>query len=1407
MKRRNLYDDASDKLSSDVRCGGNRSAFGKRNCSESSTIRKGEAAKLPVSRVLAACNRRLRFERNTREEEEEQEEDLFRGFAMTGSVAEKDISDRGDSSKSHSPESSSLDRNNSGKGEGCKTPGRSFSSERDASERGSKSWTPFKKGYGSERHGGGKHERSTKGSSLERDSLETSEVGRALSTKGGAKERDVLDRDAADRGEEHRSSFRRGLNCGRDASERREGAKLSFSRGHNMEKERSDRESGKPLLFKGERGDREGAKPGMFKGSGSEKEVIERGEGLKILSLKALDCEREGRGKAHHHTQFSPSSKGAKYERLIVNAHFAKGARSERDKSRREDGSKAQGRDLHRGSKVAGETVPDEKPNLAEKSAFKSEAKDSEDADKLAAARILSEGECARKEENLHESKESDVERGAKSVERGNSLLPEEGFCMSREVRRGEAAQKVRDGDNIKDCLTPEKSEREEGELDPEGDDVQGIVEGKTVESVQVNGDNLVNRCREVKEEEILINEKDGILEQTSYSPEFVTEDAGAKREGDVLGTDAEPKVEKETQISMEIDAPIKIAEEVMKDTGMPDVMRPREVEVEERDHENGRGEYLLRLTDVKDMMLSNIETQEGTETMPEIENAENYIDKAGTSGHLDSDEPVEVAMESDDRRHHKKQKVEKLEPQFLSLFLPDTSLSLGSPGVPQALKAPSKTRSMQSISASEAHSNGVTTSLSLSYSHPFVHNPSCSLTQTSLDNQEFSTASQQVSQGNDQLSHGSWQMSHGSDRAGSQRPKGTERRKPYRERPLYQQLLHNGNLQILQGSLGVEKGREAVSQPDQNGLKRSFGSEKTGGDQISHGSSIPLPPSIQQYKNNPEGSQGVSLEDRGGTFERHRSLQKDLQERPHCTWSSPSPSVGSWEKWSEQQNLGKGRRGVEREVSKLESGFSGRAPLFERNEDLSATRSSIYGEKVNLIEIVKDPVLIVAKKLSELPESYVDGLKESLKDMLETFEKREEFAHLQKILQRRTDLSTETLLRAHRAQLELLISMKTGIPAFLNRDNTLTTSAMVEIFLQTRCRNIQCQIQLPADDCECPICAQKNGFCSACMCVVCSKFDFDANTCRWVGCDFCMHWCHTDCGLRSSYIMPGQSIKGAAGTSEMQFRCMACGQKSELFGFVKDVFTTCAQDWGRDVLARELECVQRIFHGSEDKRGKQLCEKAQLMLSKLESRVDTADVCRRMLRFFTDGETEAGKLWDSSENSAVSLLQESNKIGDAIREGLYKANPIGMDQSADLEKARAALQTYDRELEEKRTEAAEIQYDKSRKKAEIEELESHMRFKQAESQMFQIRANEARREAEGLRRIVLAKCEKVKDEYASKILKLRLNETEERRKNRLEELQICERSAYEFNNMKTRVVADIHELLKKMEATKRQLL
>uniref|UniRef100_A0ACD5X068 Uncharacterized protein n=1 Tax=Avena sativa TaxID=4498 RepID=A0ACD5X068_AVESA len=270
------------------------------------------------------------------------------------------------------------------------------------------------------------------------------------------------------------------------------------------------------------------------------------------------------------------------------------------------------------------------------------------------------------------------------------------------------------------------------------------------------------------------------------------------------------------------------------------------------------------------------------------------------------------------------------------------------------------------------------------------------------------------------------------------------------------------------------------------------------------------------------------------------------------------------------------------------------------------------------LREIVSDSVSTMAHVLQDFPSESLEVLREAVRTMLDAPEKRDELASLQRRLERRSDLTAEALAQANRTQLEILVAIKTGTSAFVTGKGRVPSSELVEMFLMTRCRNLNCKSLLPVDDCDCKICSAKKGFCSSCMCPVCHKFDCAANTCSWVGCDVCGHWCHAACGLERNLIRPGPTLKGPMGTTEMQFQCLGCSHASEMFGFVKEVFNSCAENWNAEMLMKELDFVRKIFATSDDFEGKGLHAKSEEVLSMLAKKViSLVDATNIMLQFF----------------------------------------------------------------------------------------------------------------------------------------------------------------------------------------------
>nr|KYP41935.1 hypothetical protein KK1_036672 [Cajanus cajan] len=265
---------------------------------------------------------------------------------------------------------------------------------------------------------------------------------------------------------------------------------------------------------------------------------------------------------------------------------------------------------------------------------------------------------------------------------------------------------------------------------------------------------------------------------------------------------------------------------------------------------------------------------------------------------------------------------------------------------------------------------------------------------------------------------------------------------------------------------------------------------------------------------------------------------------------------------------------------------------------------------------------------------------------------------------------------------------------------------------------------------------------------------------------------CSTNKGFCSSCI-----LKGPSGTSEVQFHCIGCGHASEMFGFVKDVFVCCAKEWSLETLIKELGCVRRIFQGSEDRKGKELHIKTDDMLLKLQAKlVSPLDACNYIVQFFSyaDGMSDFPASGISSKDLSTS-----------------KAN-LPMDTTSSLPQSISLIPKYTHDMSYSRKEG-------------FESLESIVRIKEAEARMFQSKADEARREAEGFQKMIKTKAAQMEEEYAERLGKLCLHEAEERRKKKFEELNVLQSSHYDYFNMKSRMQDEIHGLLKRMEATKQQ--
>ncbi|KAB8115951.1 hypothetical protein EE612_056826, partial [Oryza sativa] len=260
--------------------------------------------------------------------------------------------------------------------------------------------------------------------------------------------------------------------------------------------------------------------------------------------------------------------------------------------------------------------------------------------------------------------------------------------------------------------------------------------------------------------------------------------------------------------------------------------------------------------------------------------------------------------------------------------------------------------------------------------------------------------------------------------------------------------------------------------------------------------------------------------------------------------------------------------------------------------------------EDLTVWDVVKGDIAIVASKMNAMTERLLEKLKIALRLLMEDIDDQshvEQLVCLQKHVEIRPDLTPVTLLTAHHVQLEMFVALKMGIPAYLHENVSVPRSRLAEIFAYERCKNISCQSVLPAEECDCDACCCRRGFCNLCMCVVCNGFDFDVNTCRWIGCDGCSHWTHAGCAIREEQIKTVITVEDGVAHYVTVFFCKACHGTSELLGWVRNVFQHCAKIWGTDALARELEYVQEVFSVSEDSKGKKLFEKCTDLIERLK--------------------------------------------------------------------------------------------------------------------------------------------------------------------------------------------------------------
>jgi len=166
------------------------------------------------------------------------------------------------------------------------------------------------------------------------------------------------------------------------------------------------------------------------------------------------------------------------------------------------------------------------------------------------------------------------------------------------------------------------------------------------------------------------------------------------------------------------------------------------------------------------------------------------------------------------------------------------------------------------------------------------------------------------------------------------------------------------------------------------------------------------------------------------------------------------------------------------------------------------------------------------------------------------------------------------------------------------------------------------------------------------------------------------------------------------------------------------------------------------------------------------------------ILRMVLELEADSTRNTELGEGGRLLAPQEACKqIAEVVEEAIRKMEMVADEKLRLLKKARLAVETCEHELEDKAREVAELKLERQRRKQKIDELESIVKLKQAEAEMFQLKADEARREAEMLQNIALAKSEKSEEDYRSSYLKLKLSEAEAEKQYLFQKMKLQESS------------------------------
>lgn len=178
------------------------------------------------------------------------------------------------------------------------------------------------------------------------------------------------------------------------------------------------------------------------------------------------------------------------------------------------------------------------------------------------------------------------------------------------------------------------------------------------------------------------------------------------------------------------------------------------------------------------------------------------------------------------------------------------------------------------------------------------------------------------------------------------------------------------------------------------------------------------------------------------------------------------------------------------------------------------------------------------------------------------------------------------------------------------------------------------------------------------------------------------------------------------------------------------------------------------------------------------KSRISNTSISSFLFSNFTDLDVDPSKSQDNDDGGRpIAPLEAFGKIADVVQEAIRKMEAVAEEKLRLVKKARLAVEACDQELKDKAREVTMLKMERQKKKQQIDDIESIVRLKQAEAEMFDKKASEARREAERLQQIALAKTSKSEEDYTNRYLKQRLCEAEAEKQYLIEKMKLQESS------------------------------